>query len=851
MKLSYKEQVGFLTVLTVALAVPISLLVLNQEQDRRIRASGLDVVVVSNFSECPSDKVAHVTCFDAINSAIAAATTQSGSTVTIKAGTYDQQAAIGGSNVIDITILGEGEGVTIIKDTSNVLKNGHPFQIDNPNATIRFQNMTIDGTSGDSSIHIYRAKRVEIYNVEVKNSPTAGIYFSGNTTGLVSNCNLHHNYWPGVSLHENANIEVDNCVFKNHQHAGLDATDNAKVVVSNSEFFGNNTIDEDDTRGQIRTIGSSKLICRNSSIHDGGNHGVVSADSSLVEVSNSRIQHNLSVGVFLKGTKKCSVNNNIITKNGYGGVGGMNAIDAMITNNTIDDNERGGIYLYNSEGGGPGSIPTVTVRNNIITNNKTPTEGVWAGIGGDFFGTAGYLDGSQFEYNLIWNNVGDNTDCGNRELCISDPKNKNAIAVDPKFVTDGSYRLASGSPAINAGSTDSKYDDPNGSRNDMGAWGGPMADWGLSGGVNKVDCDAKTITGTIKDWNDLNRSYAGYLGEIWIKEGSTWKSFKKLSMHGKSNNNFSVAIPESLIDGQSHDLKLMGYNVAPVEDFNGNRSVVRQTNTFGVSMDKTLSVFTVRCDAPPPPNNPPVFQEALEDIGAIEGQYFNYAIQVSDPDGDVLTADVTTPDELKWMNSTFDGSTIHLSGTPEKGAEIGTFEVTLTISDGKDPVTGNINIKVEEAPVTTPILNLRIDLEFKEDDSNSAIDVKVFDNSDNQVYQTITSSNADGLVGAISLDGVEPADYKIWVKPKGYLAQKLDVALVTGENKITMPEEFLAGDLHEGNTYNIVKAADYSFLIMKYFEEDELRNLDGDPFVNAKDLSVMFKNWFVEGAPYK
>jgi hypothetical protein len=77
-------------------------------------------------------------------------------------------------------------------------------------------------------------------------------------------------------------------------------------------------------------------------------------------------------------------------------------------------------------------------------------------------------------YNLFHNNTANA--CG-----VNDPVGSSGnIQGDPLFVNAPSdFRLSAGSPAINAGSSSATYADLDGSRSDIGAFGGPFS---LEGG---------------------------------------------------------------------------------------------------------------------------------------------------------------------------------------------------------------------------------------------------------------------------------------------------------------------------------------------------------------------------------
>ena len=117
-----------------------------------------------------------------------------------------------------------------------------------------------------------------------------------------------------------------------------------------------------------------------------------------------------------------------------------------LTNVTISDNtasyDGGGMYLSSS-------IPA-TILNSILWNN-TP----------DQFNSEFYLD--TVTYSNIQGGI----------------EGEGNINVDPIFTDpeNGDYHLQGTSPCIDAGNPDSEYNDTDGSRNNMGAYGGPGGNW--------------------------------------------------------------------------------------------------------------------------------------------------------------------------------------------------------------------------------------------------------------------------------------------------------------------------------------------------------------------------------------
>lgn len=138
------------------------------------------------------------------------------------------------------------------------------------------------------------------------------------------------------------------------------------------------------------------------------------------------IDHNVTQGVFLSENSTALFQNNTIVSNGsYGIVIHYQAISATFLNNIIANNAYYGAWEMNY-----GTPPTML-----------------------------------FEYNDFWDN-------GYGASDGSVPLGVGTIYSDPKFVSPvvNNYHLQSGSSVINMGNPDGQYNDPDGTRNDIGAY---------------------------------------------------------------------------------------------------------------------------------------------------------------------------------------------------------------------------------------------------------------------------------------------------------------------------------------------------------------------------------------------
>jgi hypothetical protein len=148
--------------------------------------------------------------------------------------------------------------------------------------------------------------------------------------------------------------------------------------------------------------------------------------------------------------------------------GNINNVRAIIRNNYIITCGSTGIVCHNG---------IVSVINNVIAFNNV--DGVYKGSGCDVL----TLFNNIIAFNKGWGVSGaTSTSYNNVVGNISGQWNGIAVGTgdisqDPLFIDPnaGNYQLQSASPSINAGRRSADDNDPDGTRNDQGAFGGPLA----------------------------------------------------------------------------------------------------------------------------------------------------------------------------------------------------------------------------------------------------------------------------------------------------------------------------------------------------------------------------------------
>ncbi|MBN1790231.1 MAG: T9SS type A sorting domain-containing protein [Bacteroidales bacterium] len=262
--------------------------------------------------------------------------------------------------------------------------------------------------------------------------------------------------WPGT-YSENLNINNKNIIL------------NSLFANSGDENDVLNTIIDGNLNGTVLVVQSSDLTIHGFTIQNGqapsfGAGGIQFENCGYCIVSNCIIKHNNGIGQdewgaggIISEGGNLSLYNCIITENyTSGGAAGIRASNGEINVvNTLIGNNAGNLALHYDNVSG-------NIMNTTIVNNSR---------------AFGFNNSPVIIFNSIeWNNNSDSW--GNpgsvRYSCTQVPMfGTGVIHTNPVFmnINMGDYHLQVNSPCIDSGDPDFAYNDPDGTRNDMGHYG--------------------------------------------------------------------------------------------------------------------------------------------------------------------------------------------------------------------------------------------------------------------------------------------------------------------------------------------------------------------------------------------
>ena len=229
---------------------------------------------------------------------------------------------------------------------------------------------------------------------------------------------------------------------------GVFGREGAELFIIGNRFFNNGW------DGIALYRGATAVIADND-INGGRGAGIgITWDAKALVYRNTISNYWKGIGAF--GASRAIVTNNLVKDNlGWGIIAtGTAYMDAA--NNVVAKNGNCGLAIWSDE-------CTGRFANNIVTDNGWREEWVCPRVGLVNYGyTKNFI--------ISCNNIFNNNEGEYRNMPDYTDRFGN-ISVDPMFTDEDDYHLQSGSPCIDTG--DLEITDPDGSRSDMGLYGGP------------------------------------------------------------------------------------------------------------------------------------------------------------------------------------------------------------------------------------------------------------------------------------------------------------------------------------------------------------------------------------------
>jgi parallel beta-helix repeat protein len=398
---------------------------------------------------------------DAINAAAA------GDEVHVAPGNYPENITMKSS----VDVYGAGAPGTIITNPSPTLAANVTFDTVSSCTlayfTITGADFTEDCYEWASAVYITASTDVSVNECVIRGNKSSGVMvYNGSIAGvlrciLTGNADPAYGFGPAIYT-SSSETWVEGCEIINNNDGGIESCYSLPGETYIDNLVENNAGSGIQPKSGYARVEKNRIVSNNRGISCGYITG--SGAYNYPEIIGNLIARNSNEGIKMSSRNYPHITNNIIVENGDAGIEVQMATAApIVTNNTIVGNATG---VYNSTATGMAFV------NNIVASNTSY---------GIYFSSGTAL----LNFNDVWNNGTDYNGI------VAAPS---SISSDPLFfwypdpwikLHNYDFHLKEASPCATRGHPAAVFNDPDGSRNDIGAYGGPKTEEYAVNAINR------------------------------------------------------------------------------------------------------------------------------------------------------------------------------------------------------------------------------------------------------------------------------------------------------------------------------------------------------------------------------